>query len=60
MDANEKNDKLDLEKDGGPRIITKSNKTLVELVNPHLHEQFKLKDIDKSTLKRKSDTLKQI
>lgn len=52
--------KLDLEKNGGPRIITKSNKTLVELVKPRIDEQFKLKDIDKSTLKRKSDTLKQI
>lgn len=52
--------KLDLNKAGGPRIITKSNKTLVELVRPCIEEQFKLKKIDKSTLKRKTDTLKQI
>jgi integrase len=52
--------KLDLDKNGGPRIITKSNKTLVELLNPCLNEQFALKKIDKSTLKRKQDTLKQI
>ena len=52
--------KLDLNKAGGPRIITKSNKTLVELVQPCIEEQFKLKKINKSTLKRKTDTLKQI
>lgn len=52
--------KLDLNKVGGPRIITKSNKTLVELVQPCIEEQFKLKKINKSTLKRKTDTLKQI
>jgi integrase len=52
--------KLDLDKNGGPRIITKSNKTLVELLNPCLNEQFALRKIDKSTLKRKQDTLKQI
>ena len=52
--------KLDLDKNGGPRIITKSNKTLVELLNPCINEQFMLNKIDKSTLKRKKDTLKQI
>ena len=52
--------KLDLDKNGGPRIITKSNKTLVELLNPCINEQFMLDKIDKSTLKRKMDTLKQI
>ena len=49
--------KLDLNKNGGPRIITKSNKTLIELIKPCLYEQFKLNKIDKSTLKRKTDTL---
>lgn len=49
--------KLDLNKNGGPRIITKSNKTLIELLKPCLDEQFKLNKIDKSTLKRKTDTL---
>lgn len=52
--------KLDLDKNGGSRIITKSNKTLVELLNPCINEQFMLNKIDKSTLKRKMDTLKQI
>lgn len=52
--------KLDLDKNGGSRIITKSNKTLVELLNPCINEQFMLNKIDKSTLKRKKDTLKQI
>lgn len=52
--------KLDLDKNCGPRIITKSNKTLVELLNPCINEQFMLNKIDKSTLKRKMDTLKQI
>lgn len=49
--------KLDLNKNGGPRIITKSNKTLIELLKPCLDEQYKLNKIDKSTLKRKTDTL---
>ena len=49
--------KLELNKNGGPRIITKSNKTLIELLKPCLDEQFKLNKIDKSTLKRKTDTL---
>lgn len=52
--------KLDLDKNGGPRIITKSNKTLVELVKPVLEEQYKLKDIKAATFKRKTDTLKKI
>ena len=52
--------KLDLDKNGGPRIITKSNKTLVELLNSCINEQFMLNKIDKSTLRRKKDTLKQI
>ena len=52
--------KLELDKNGGPRIITKSNKTLVELVKPVLEEQYKLKDIKASTFKRKTDTLKKI
>ena len=52
--------KLDLDKNGGPRIITKSNKTFVELVKALIDEQYKLKKIKPSTYKRKSDTLKQI
>lgn len=52
--------KINLDKNGGPRIINKSNKTLIELVQPLIDEQYKLKDIDQATHKRKSDTLKQI
>ena len=52
--------KLNLDKNGGSRIIKKSNKTLVELVKPVLEEQYKLKDIKATTFKRKTDTLKQI
>ena len=52
--------KINLYKNGGPRIITKSNKTLVELIRPLIEEQYKLKDIEQATHKRKSDTLKQI
>ena len=52
--------KINLNKNGEPRIITKSNKTLIDLLNPCINEQFMLKKIDKSTLKRKQDTLKQL
>lgn len=52
--------KLDLEKNGGPRIITKSNKTIVDLIKPCLDEQYKLNDIIQSTYNRKLGTLKQI
>ena len=52
--------KLDMDKNGGPRIITKSNKTLVELITTCINESYKLKKIDQSTYKRKMDTLKKI
>lgn len=52
--------KLKLDEDGGPRIITKTNKTLKELVEPIIEEQFKLGQIKESTYKRKLDTLKQL
>ena len=52
--------KLDLDENGGPRVITKTNKTLVDLVKPLIEEQFKLNRIKESTYKRKLDTLKQI
>lgn len=51
---------MNLDKNGGSRIIKKSNKTLVELVKPVLEEQYKLKDIKATTFRRKTDTLKQI
>ena len=52
--------RLNLNKNGGQRIITKTNKTLIDLVRPMIEEQFKLNRIKESTYKRKLDTLKQI
>ena len=52
--------RINLNKNGGPRIITKTNKTLIDLVRPMIEEQFKLNRIKESTYKRKLDTLKQI
>lgn len=52
--------KLKLDAESGPRIITKTNKTLKELVEPMIEEQFKLGQIKESTYKRKLDTLKQL
>lgn len=52
--------KLKLDEDGGPRIVTKTNKTFIELVKPIIEEQFKLGQIKESTYKRKQDTLKQL
>lgn len=52
--------KINLDRNGGPRIITKTNKTLIDLVKPMIEEQFKLNRIKESTYKRKLDTLKQI
>ena len=52
--------KLDLDNNGGVRIITKTNKTLVELVKPLIEERFQLNQIKQSTYKRKLDTLKQM
>lgn len=52
--------KLELEKNGEIRIITKSNKTIVDLVSSVLAEDFKLGKIKQGTKKRKSDSLKKI
>ena len=52
--------KLDLDNNGGVRIITKTNKTLVDLVKPLIDERFQLNQIKQSTYKRKLDTLKQM
>ena len=49
-----------IDKNGGPKVITKSNKSLVDLVGSRIDEQHKLKEINDSTYKRKTDTLKQI
>ena len=52
--------KLKLDEEGGPRVITKTNKTLKDLVEPMIEEQYKLGQIKESTYKRKLDTLKQL
>ena len=52
--------KLELEKNGGIRVITKSNKTIVDLVQSVLDEDFKLGKIKQGTKKRKTDSLKKI
>ncbi len=52
--------KLELEKNGGIKIITKSNKTIIDLVSKVIDENFKLGKIKKATRKRKLDTLKKL
>ena len=52
--------KLELEKNGGIRVITKSNKTIVDLVRSVLDEDFKLGSIKPGTKKRKTDSLKKL
>lgn len=52
--------KIDLDKNGGVRIITKTNKTLIDLIKPLIDEQFKLNRIKESTYKRKLDTMKKL
>lgn len=49
--------KINLDRNGGPRIITKTNKTLIDLVKSMIEEQFKLNRIKESTYKRKLDTM---
>lgn len=51
-------EKLKLDQNGGIKIITKSNKTIINLVESVLKEDFKLGKIKQTTFKRKSDTLK--
>ncbi len=52
--------KLEMDKNGGIKIITKSNKTIIDLVKSVLKEDYKLGKIEKATLKRKSDSLKKL
>ena len=54
------NEKLKLDQNGGIKIITKSNKTIVDLVGNGLKEKFKLSKIKQATFKRKTDTLKKL
>ena len=53
-------EKLKLDQNGGIKIITKSNKTIVDLVESVLKEDFKLGKIKQATFKRKTDTLKKL
>lgn len=53
-------EKLKLDKNGGIKIITKSNKTIADLVEGVLKEDFKLGKIKQATFKRKTDTLKKL
>ena len=52
--------KLELEKNGGIKVITKSNKSIIDLARGVIEEDFKLGRIKKATLKRKNDTLKKL
>ena len=51
-------EKLKLDQNGGIKIITKSNKTIVDLIEGVLNEDFNLGKIKQVTFKRKTDTLK--
>ena len=53
-------EKLKLNQNGGIKIITKSNKTIADLVESVLKEDFKLGKIKQATFKRKNDTLKKL
>ena len=53
-------EKLKLDQGGGIKIITKSNKTIVDLIESVLKEDFKLGKIKQATFKRKTDTLKKL
>ncbi len=52
--------KLELEKYGSIRVITKSNKTMVDLIKSVLDENYKLGKIKQGTKKRKTDSLKKL
>lgn len=53
-------EKIKLDQNGGIRVITKSNKTIVDLIESVLKEDYKLGKIKQATLKRKSDTLRKL
>lgn len=52
--------KVEIEQNGGIRVITKSNKTMAELITELLNEDYRLGKIKESTYKRKLDTLKKL
>lgn len=49
---------IEMEKNQEFRIITKSNKTIIDLVKGKIEEDYKLGKIIKAIYKRKSDTIK--
>ena len=51
---------LEMEKNQEFRIITKSNKTIIDFVTNKIEEDYKLGKIIKATYKRKSDTIKRL
>ena len=53
-------EKLKLDQNGGIKIITKSNKTIVDLIEGVLNEDFNLGKIKQVTFKIKTDTLKKL
>lgn len=53
-------EKLKMDQNGGIKIITKSNKTIVDLVKSVLDEDYNLGKIKQATYKRKTDTLKKL
>ena len=52
--------KMELNENGGVRIITKSNKNIIDLISECIDESFRLGKIKSSTYKRKTDTMKKI
>lgn len=50
--------KIEIEKTNSLKVITKSNKSIIDLITNVLDEDYKLGKIRKSTRKRKMDTLK--
>lgn len=53
-------EKLNIEKNGGIKVLNKSGKSIIDLAENIINEDYKLGKIKESTLKRKSDTLKKL
>lgn len=53
-------EKLKLEENGGIKIITKTNKSIIDLVTSVIDEDYRLGNIKKATRKRKLDTMKNL
>ena len=51
---------IEMEENQEFKIITKSNKTIIDLVKNKIEEDYKLGKIIKATYKRKSDTIKKL